>query len=565
MSSSRLAVIFGELGITQYLDAFVDQGFDSWETILDITESDLDALNVKLGHRRKLQRRIANARGIAPTAILVSPNRPAVEETRNDVHRPDTLTSASSQSQESAVPVVQKRKYRRHPKPDENAPERPPSAYVLFSNKMRDDLKGQNLTFTEIAKLVGENWQGLSQTEKEPFERQAQNAKEKYNNDLAQYKKTPEYKKYTQYLQDFKAKHGTQSHDKENAKRVRLSETVSGEPNGIPSHISRVARNGSLGDEPSARRHRIDSLVSNGESYYASSVVSTSQRSPGEDSTLASPNTGYFERRREHSPSFAVSPRDGSSQPPVLPTRRDPVYADGSHHDVISSHRHLPSFSDMLDGRSAQSGVLAPGEAATPKPMLPIGHMTVSPSSTPTASACESRPPSLKQEQSSAGSISSGSSYNSYPRTPVEGPMPIHALLTGGKQFNGPDPAYGMGPAMYRSMSPDERALPAFAPLPERHPSDSILASHTLPQVNGSYYHSHPSAPKHIPAMPPTRPGFPVHYHENRPSLPPVTAPHVGISPVSLPALQPSRKSDTGLDGISALLQADKIADRRST
>lgn len=36
-----LVTIFGELGITQYLDAFLEQGFDTWETILDITESDL--------------------------------------------------------------------------------------------------------------------------------------------------------------------------------------------------------------------------------------------------------------------------------------------------------------------------------------------------------------------------------------------------------------------------------------------------------------------------------------------------------------------------------------------
>lgn len=39
--SPRLEEIFGELGISQYLDTFVDQGFDTWETILDITESDL--------------------------------------------------------------------------------------------------------------------------------------------------------------------------------------------------------------------------------------------------------------------------------------------------------------------------------------------------------------------------------------------------------------------------------------------------------------------------------------------------------------------------------------------
>jgi hypothetical protein len=38
---NRLDQIFHELGLSQYLGAFVDQGFDSWETILDITESDL--------------------------------------------------------------------------------------------------------------------------------------------------------------------------------------------------------------------------------------------------------------------------------------------------------------------------------------------------------------------------------------------------------------------------------------------------------------------------------------------------------------------------------------------
>lgn len=39
--TKQLEAIFGELGIAQYLDVFLDQGFDTWETILDITESDL--------------------------------------------------------------------------------------------------------------------------------------------------------------------------------------------------------------------------------------------------------------------------------------------------------------------------------------------------------------------------------------------------------------------------------------------------------------------------------------------------------------------------------------------
>lgn len=67
----KLADVFEELGLSQYLDSFVEQGFDTWETCLDIRESDLyvifgfdnrmrqstnesfsDVLQVKLGHRR---------------------------------------------------------------------------------------------------------------------------------------------------------------------------------------------------------------------------------------------------------------------------------------------------------------------------------------------------------------------------------------------------------------------------------------------------------------------------------------------------------------------------------
>lgn len=46
--TQSLEAIFGELGITQYLDSFLEQGFDSWETILDITESDL-YVRIRLG------------------------------------------------------------------------------------------------------------------------------------------------------------------------------------------------------------------------------------------------------------------------------------------------------------------------------------------------------------------------------------------------------------------------------------------------------------------------------------------------------------------------------------
>lgn len=77
--------------------------------------------------------------------------------------------------------------------------------------EMREDLKSHNLTFTEIAKLVGENWQSLPPADREMYENQANAAKEKYHCSLAAYKKTPEYRKYAQYLQEFKERQARQS------------------------------------------------------------------------------------------------------------------------------------------------------------------------------------------------------------------------------------------------------------------------------------------------------------------------------------------------------------------
>jgi hypothetical protein len=205
---TELGGIFAELGISHYLHDFLEQGFDTWETILDITESDFDALGVKLGHRRKLQRKIANSRGLSSDRALGSPRNTPSEDRQPE--EPKTGVAKADTKDGGGAAHGAKRKYRRHPKPDENSPERPPSAYVIFSNKMREELKGRNLSFTEIAKLVGENWQNLSPSEKEPYEHQAFTAKERYNNELAEYKKTDQYREYSQYLAEFKARQSNQ-------------------------------------------------------------------------------------------------------------------------------------------------------------------------------------------------------------------------------------------------------------------------------------------------------------------------------------------------------------------
>ncbi|KAF2499378.1 hypothetical protein BU16DRAFT_269122 [Lophium mytilinum] len=197
------------LGLSQYLDAFVAEGFDTWETILDITESDLGALNVKLGHRRKLQRAIAETRGQYHDRPAIATAASVDGSYRSDESGSEHKAKKGAASATAAGGGSTKRKYRRHPKPDEHAPERPPSAYVIFSNQMREVLKGQELSFTEIAKAVGERWQVLSPDARETCESQANSAKEKYYTELAEYKKTPQYDAYQKYLEEFKAKHAT--------------------------------------------------------------------------------------------------------------------------------------------------------------------------------------------------------------------------------------------------------------------------------------------------------------------------------------------------------------------
>lgn len=53
---------------------------------------------------------------------------------------------------------------------------------------------------------MGERWKVLDPDNKEEFEFTASLAKNKYNTELSEYKKTDSYKDYLQYLSEFKAR-----------------------------------------------------------------------------------------------------------------------------------------------------------------------------------------------------------------------------------------------------------------------------------------------------------------------------------------------------------------------
>lgn len=61
--------VLTELGLLAYLDIFREEGFDTWNSIRDIKESDLHTLGVQLDHRQKLQRKIADSRRSSSNSI----------------------------------------------------------------------------------------------------------------------------------------------------------------------------------------------------------------------------------------------------------------------------------------------------------------------------------------------------------------------------------------------------------------------------------------------------------------------------------------------------------------
>lgn len=50
MSDFREAL--GRIGLSQYLQCFTDEGFDTWDTLMDITESDLYVHGINLSSSR---------------------------------------------------------------------------------------------------------------------------------------------------------------------------------------------------------------------------------------------------------------------------------------------------------------------------------------------------------------------------------------------------------------------------------------------------------------------------------------------------------------------------------
>jgi hypothetical protein len=125
-TTPQLRDVLERLGLTGYFQTLTENGFHNWDTVVDITEEDLTTLNFKLGHRRALQREIATYRGL-PSSLSLDPETLSTEPTNLSTSALETLTR-----QTSTPPPREKRRYRRHPRPDPNAPKKPKTACTIY-------------------------------------------------------------------------------------------------------------------------------------------------------------------------------------------------------------------------------------------------------------------------------------------------------------------------------------------------------------------------------------------------------------------------------------------------
>ncbi|KAF2670322.1 hypothetical protein BT63DRAFT_424263 [Microthyrium microscopicum] len=65
MDPPSLQQVLHKIGLQQYLDVFLANGYQTWADVTGITEEALVDLKIKLGHRRQLQREIFSYFGYA--------------------------------------------------------------------------------------------------------------------------------------------------------------------------------------------------------------------------------------------------------------------------------------------------------------------------------------------------------------------------------------------------------------------------------------------------------------------------------------------------------------------
>jgi hypothetical protein len=197
----ELRMALARHGLSHYEGRLQENGFQDWETVTAITETDMAEMHFKRGDRRKLQRAIREySSASASHTVYKAKNLRLPFEGLSAVGEHSEATPQPSQHAARMT-----RPYRRHPRPDPKAPRKPRTAYVLFGEHVRQDTVLTHSSFTGTAKGIGKRWRELSSEERiVNWETPAADRLQDYRKELESYKQTDNYQSYQPYLEGFK-------------------------------------------------------------------------------------------------------------------------------------------------------------------------------------------------------------------------------------------------------------------------------------------------------------------------------------------------------------------------
>jgi hypothetical protein len=104
---SSICIEFAEklagLGLDQYYELLTSNGFTSWESVQQITETDMERLQMKCGGRRKLLRAIATDQGYPISQALILPSTPENSATVNSAPKHQTTGLGQYSSEHDTI------------------------------------------------------------------------------------------------------------------------------------------------------------------------------------------------------------------------------------------------------------------------------------------------------------------------------------------------------------------------------------------------------------------------------------------------------------------------------
>jgi len=109
------------------------------------------------------------------------------------VPSPNATPAAPSNKRKAGALKEPKEKKEKAAK-DPNAPKKPATAYLLYQNKVRANVKAENPEFTnkELMGKIGALWSALPDNEKQPYHDAVTKAREQYAKDVSEYEENKE-------------------------------------------------------------------------------------------------------------------------------------------------------------------------------------------------------------------------------------------------------------------------------------------------------------------------------------------------------------------------------------